>query len=46
MAIVKRAFTIDEKIEEKLEKMGKQGYSRSFFCNSALKDRLKKLGLW
>jgi hypothetical protein len=46
MGKVKRAFSIDEKVEEKLNKMGKNGYSRSFFCNKALRERLKKLGMW
>ncbi len=46
MSKIKRAFSIDEKVEEKLEKMSKNGFSRSFFCNRALKERLKKLGLW
>lgn len=56
MGKVKRTFNIDDKVEEKLNEMGKKGMSRSFFANQALREkierenegnrkRLKKLGL-
>lgn len=46
MGKVRRAFSIDERIEDRLERMARKGVSRSFFCNAAIRERLKKLGLW
>jgi hypothetical protein len=43
---VKRAFTIEEKVEDCLTRLSRDGVSRSFFANQAIKDRLKKLGFW
>ncbi len=46
MVKVKRTINIDDKVEERLDRMSRKGVSRSFFCNQAIKDRLKRLGLW
>jgi hypothetical protein len=43
---VKRAFSIDENVEERLTKLSKQGISRSFFANKAIRRSLKNLGFW
>jgi predicted transcriptional regulator len=47
MAKARRSVTLDKSVEKQLTKLSEeQGISRSFFANAAIKNRLKRLGLW